>query len=328
MTTSRSFIFLCLFNYTIGISAKDLTVAIPFENNLMITAIGESDHYIWVGTNEGLYKINKNNGVRSHFTNKNSRLPHNYVTSIACTKDGKTYIGTMNGILMWDNYAFLLITSENSSIPDNHITALAVDRDDNLWIGTYGDGLLKSTGDAIKPFRTQPIEFNDEKIYSIAFDQLGNVWVAFYDSRISCLRNGKWDTYASIHSVDKIQPGITGRFIVNSPDPGTYMCEDGSFRNLRIDSLCSESTYGYFNSEYSRFVICSKDEVDVLDWNYPKNATVKFSIYEFLESLSPNFQKGKRKAINNPLTIDPNSSLLILPLSNEINNLLSSNHPG
>jgi Two component regulator propeller len=312
MKTSFFILFPCLFNYTISFSAQDLPAAIPLNNNMMITAIGESDHYVWVGTNEGLFKINKKNGKRSHFTNQNSRLPHNYVTSIACARDGKTYIGTINGILMWDNYAFLVISTENSSFPSDIITALAIDRDDHLWIGTYGDGLIKSTGEDIKPFRTQPIEFNDENIYSIAFDPQGNVWVEFFNSRMACLRNGKWDTYASIHDMDTIVPGVAGRFIVNSPDQGTYLCNNSSFKNVRIDSLCRENTYGYFNFKYSRFVVCYKDEVDVLDLNNPLNDPLKFSIYEFLESLSTNIPVVKRKTTYSPSIGDPNSSLLLL----------------
>ncbi len=83
----------------------------------------------------------------------NSKLPDNYITSIACDAEGRTYVGTRNGILYWDHYAFILINTENSKLPENHITCLEFDHDGNLLIGTRNAGLFKGIGRDVKPFK-------------------------------------------------------------------------------------------------------------------------------------------------------------------------------
>ncbi len=278
----------------------------------MITAIGECDNFIWIGTNQGVYKINKRNGKSVHLTKKNSQLPHNYITSIACAENGQTYIGTINGILMWDNSTFFQITTENSNIPDNCVTALAIDRDGNLWIGTYGEGLVKSTGNSIKPFSVHPIEYNNEKIYSITFDQQGNTWVEFFNNKVACFRNGQWQTYESIQSLDLNQFPAPGKFILNTPDEGTYLFEDSSFKDITPASTSGEKTCGYFNVKYSRLVICCKDGVYIFNPNNPFDVPEKITVLEYLESFG-NAGSDKKDFIKptDPRTGFGNSSILL-----------------
>ncbi len=283
MKTIFSILIFLLVTLPIPAPAQDLASLLSPDHDRMITAIGECDNYIWIGTNHGVYKINKRNGKRYHYTKKKSQLPDDYITSIACAPDGQTYIGTFKGILMWNNSGFVVINTENSNIPSNYITALAIDRENNLWIGTYGDGLVKSTGDPIKPFRMQPVEYNNEKIYAISFDQSNNVWVTFYDGKLACLRQDQWHTYSSIKSVEKLQPELAGRFLLNTPDQGNYLCNGSLIKNYVIDSCFSERTCSYFSIKYSRFIICYKDGVDVVDWNDSFHSYEKLSVSKFIE---------------------------------------------
>jgi len=80
----------------------------------------ENEKYIWAESNLGLLRISKKNFKAWKITG-NADIPCNEITCILCLSNGTTYIGTKDGILFWDNYAFLSITTENSWLPENHV---------------------------------------------------------------------------------------------------------------------------------------------------------------------------------------------------------------
>ncbi len=118
------------------------------SNHHIQTAIGQTEKYTWVGTIQGLYRINNQTGRTYFFTEKNSNLPANMVTSIVCYPDGQTLISTHKGILIWDNYTFILITTENSGLPENDILKMTLDHE-GLFIKTKHHGMLKAIGKSL-----------------------------------------------------------------------------------------------------------------------------------------------------------------------------------
>ena len=275
-------LFVFLFVTLIGKSTTPLSILNHHSNKtLVITAMGECEKFLWLGTNQGLYQITKSNGKRKRLTEKNSRLPNNYVTSIACASGGQTYIGTKNGILLWDKTTFLLLNTENSNIPDGYITALAVDRDDSLWIGTYNSGLVKCTGNPIKSFMALPVEFNNEKVFSITIDSQGCVWTVFNSGKIACLQNGEWHIYTSIQTIEKINLNSIGRFILNIPEYGAYLGEGSSFKHINGDSTYSKIMWTYFSPKYRNMILCSEQEIYILNITDPSKKPAIMSYREF-----------------------------------------------
>ncbi len=115
--------FCCYILSVNGLSSQNL-VTPEIEKRLNTEkALGENDKYIWAESNLGLLRINKKNFKAWRITG-NADMPCENVTCILCLPDGSTYIGTKNGILFWDNYAFLSITTENSWLPENHIVKM------------------------------------------------------------------------------------------------------------------------------------------------------------------------------------------------------------
>lgn len=147
---------LALIGSSTDTDAIDWYQQLTLDSNTMITSINESGRFYWIGTNQGLYRVNKSNFNYWLLNPGNSRLPHHYVTSIACDVEGRTYIGTPNGILFYDNYCFLIINSENSPLPENHITSLHFGQDGELWIATRNYGLFKGVGRVVKPYKLIP----------------------------------------------------------------------------------------------------------------------------------------------------------------------------
>lgn len=110
--------------------------------NGTIVAQAETQNSIWIGTNNGLYQINKANGKYAHLTTGNSILPSNNVTGICATKNDNVYAATDNGIFRFDGFSYLVISTENANLPTNNFTSVACDEYDRIWLGTKNNGLV------------------------------------------------------------------------------------------------------------------------------------------------------------------------------------------
>lgn len=165
------------------------------EDRIRITAIAETNCFFWVGTTDGLWKINKKNFHREHMTTGNSMLPSDDVSGICIEDDNNIWIGTAAGILRYDNYAFYVMNSKNSNLPDDRITALATDAAGNVWIGTAGGGLVqKLRYGRFTVYNTTNARLQDNAILSITPDDNGNIWVAVQDNGIALVQSNKWAT--------------------------------------------------------------------------------------------------------------------------------------
>lgn len=104
--------------------------------NQHIRALAETDKYVWVGTDDGLFQILKSNNKVNHLTPDNSVLPGLEITAICSKSNGEVYIGTTNGLVRFDNFTFILLNNENCALNSNHIKNLTCDNQDQVWIET------------------------------------------------------------------------------------------------------------------------------------------------------------------------------------------------
>ncbi|MBF4472399.1 two-component regulator propeller domain-containing protein [Flavobacterium sp. HJJ] len=139
------------------VKINDYTLTVPHSNekNPYVNFIyqdAKSD--IFVGTRQGLYKLDKNTNqfVNLYIENKEIRGSLGpYFLSVAQAPDGKYWVGTLGGLLVCNQLEdiqkgyykwYYSILSEETSIVDNLVSALYFDASGVLWIGTE-DGLDK-----------------------------------------------------------------------------------------------------------------------------------------------------------------------------------------
>jgi len=139
------------------VKINDYTLTVPNSNekNPYVNFIyqdAKSD--IFVGTRQGLYKLDKINDqfVNLYIENKEIRGSLGpYFLSVAQAPDGKYWVGTLGGLLVCNQLEdiqkgyykwYYSILSEETSIVDNLVSALYFDASGVLWIGTE-DGLDK-----------------------------------------------------------------------------------------------------------------------------------------------------------------------------------------
>jgi signal transduction histidine kinase/ligand-binding sensor domain-containing protein/DNA-binding NarL/FixJ family response regulator len=135
-------------NYTLTVPKSG--VKNPYLNFIYEDA--KSD--IFIGTREGLYKLDKQNDkfVNLYIENKSIRGSLGpYFLSVAQAPDGKYWVGTLGGLLVCNqlediqkgNYKwYYSVLSDDTSLVDNLVSALYFDKSGVLWIGTE-DGLDK-----------------------------------------------------------------------------------------------------------------------------------------------------------------------------------------
>ncbi|HYW97054.1 MAG TPA: two-component regulator propeller domain-containing protein [Bacteroidales bacterium] len=115
----------------------------------------------------------------------NEGLSQNMISSICQDHNGYIWIGTRDGLNLFDGSHFTAFKYERTdSFPllDNHITAIHEDKNNHLWIGTFNEGLFyfdREHGRFIQ-FSHDPENeksLSNNIIQSITSDSTGNLWI-------------------------------------------------------------------------------------------------------------------------------------------------------
>ena len=115
----------------------------------IVAMLEDREGNLWLGSRgDGLFKWHPNNAVKAHFWNTNpdqSRLSHNYISSILQTPDKSVWIGTQNGInrlnLQDGNIRqFMVNPDEKAVVSDSTVYGLHLN-ENKLWIDA--DGALR-----------------------------------------------------------------------------------------------------------------------------------------------------------------------------------------
>jgi ligand-binding sensor domain-containing protein/two-component sensor histidine kinase len=116
-----------------------------------VTAFAENTNgEVWVGTLQGLNRIDKSGKVIDTYINEPGNinsLSGNDITSLLFSKSGMLWVGTANSGLNLYNKAqksfthFRYNANNKSGISSNRITSAAEDKNGTIWIGTSNEGL-------------------------------------------------------------------------------------------------------------------------------------------------------------------------------------------
>jgi len=166
-------------------------------NNVYFTFI-DSQQHIWVGTLDGgLNLVQENRDGQITFYNKNNGFKHypayglyTEVRNIAEGKDGKIWIGTIDGLMLVDCTSqkpeeIQFTTYRNTpkrTFANNDIYTLFRDQTGQIWVGAFGGGLqrLIETEDAGISFEPLGVRegLRNDVIFSTTEDLHGRLWFA------------------------------------------------------------------------------------------------------------------------------------------------------
>ena len=124
---------------------KHLEVSDGLSNNSVNTIYKDRDGFMWFGTTAGL---NRYDGytfkVYQHAENEPGSLPDNYITDVVEMSDGRFWINTARGYVLFDKERDCFITDvtgfmknlESWGVPEQ----VFVDREGNTWLSVAGEG--------------------------------------------------------------------------------------------------------------------------------------------------------------------------------------------
>lgn len=136
--------------YVISELKNDKTLKIYEPINLgqfVYTVSSDRDGNLWVGTSDGLYKINKTTNALDV---SSVILKGDKISSFYNDKEGDIWLSSLqNGIHVIPNLHLYLFDKENSTLKDNYISSVTSTDNDELLVGTYS-GVIYKLDDQIK----------------------------------------------------------------------------------------------------------------------------------------------------------------------------------
>jgi signal transduction histidine kinase/ligand-binding sensor domain-containing protein/DNA-binding response OmpR family regulator len=144
---------------------------------------------LWIGTQNGLYKMDMTSQKFKHYLPSNKDFPYNYIEAMVVDSSGMLWLGCTEGGLYKFNPEteqftnFLHDPNNPNSLNDNRVTSLFLDKSGILWIGTFYRGLSrfdpkKEQFIHFQPDPDKPGSISDEFVHSFFEDQNAVLWIS------------------------------------------------------------------------------------------------------------------------------------------------------
>jgi ligand-binding sensor domain-containing protein len=161
--------------------------------NVIASLYKNDDDILWVGNwGQGLNLVNRKTGEVEHFSTRHSGnhfIPNDFVHVIFKDSEGEIWLGTRNGILIYDNPGNRFVDwktyFKNSLLPNfNNVRIYMIiqDRDLNYWIGTqnglYKINLKKSAVEVFQKELKANYQLSANLVYCLIEDSEGLIWIA------------------------------------------------------------------------------------------------------------------------------------------------------
>lgn len=170
-------------------------------HNTVLSLAEGKDNCLWIGTRNGLVKMNKRKGTFTTIPmdNDNQRM----VYALCVTQDGTLWMGSNDGLSRYTGQggkSFITYNDRNVTVIEKDgkrhplgyisVKSFAVDKDGQIYIGTWERDLYR-----LDPKRNILYKYNlwkkEDKIsaYSLKLDQKGQLWIGTWGNGLKCLTN-------------------------------------------------------------------------------------------------------------------------------------------
>ncbi|MCD4691491.1 MAG: helix-turn-helix domain-containing protein [Calditrichales bacterium] len=179
-----------LYSYKDGLW-KNYSTKNGLSNNHVKTITGDWQGNLWVGTEYGLNRFNKD-GIQI-FTTQNG-LFDNIITALTTDSWGNLWIGAFRGGLAKFKDKVIHVYDYDDGLLNLTVNAITADQVGNIWIGTLEGFYCKRQGEEI--IRQVPRAVYT-LVTSIIEDEQGALWLATMTDGLNRLYNGSISGYSS-----------------------------------------------------------------------------------------------------------------------------------
>jgi ligand-binding sensor domain-containing protein len=217
------------------------TIAGAAQNPGIVTSLAVTrDQSIWLGTQDnGLFRLSQ-----GHISKVAQELKDSKINALLPAVTGGLWIGTDNGIHLWDGGALATLNLP-SSLRQLQILAMARDNDENVWVGT-NHGIVRITPSgtvSLDELNTKP----GSEVTAIYEDLDGDIWFGG-SRRLERLRNGMLTTYSTSDGlpssgIGSVYADSTGRIWFAPLSGGLYWMREGQVGHITVDGLEHDVVY-------------------------------------------------------------------------------------
>ncbi len=206
------------------------------------------DGHLLIATSIGLYRFDGGKFLPV-------LLNPNFVTDIAQDVQGRIWIGTYQGVRIFDDNHLSQIMSLTTAdgLPNNITTSVYADHLGNVWIGT-ADGLARWNNGKITVY-TYLNGLSDNHIITVYGDQDGNIWVGTNEGGLNRFCGGRWSSFTKSNGLSNNQV----LSMVEDYEKSLWVCTSDGLNQFKDVNLTTFTTYDGLASDYISNVIETTD---------------------------------------------------------------------
>ena len=134
-----------------GLTKSEILPDLFIGENNRATAFQRSGNEVWIGTMNGLYRVDLTSGQKTCYLHSDAdphSIPNNEITGLCLTEDNEIVIGTLGGVSIYnparhafDTYGSRANDYGNQILPGEIVRSLAT-RGRQIWVGLEAEGLV------------------------------------------------------------------------------------------------------------------------------------------------------------------------------------------
>ena len=175
-----------------GLTKSEILPDLFIGENNRATAFQRSGNEVWIGTMNGLYRVDLNSGGKTCFQHSDAdphSLPNNEITGLCLTEDNEIVIGTLGGVSIYnparhsfDTYSSRANDYGNQILPGEIVRSIAT-RGRQIWVGLEAEGLVILQKKSLKLTNVSRIETTSSPIpttpiRALFIDSQDHLWLA------------------------------------------------------------------------------------------------------------------------------------------------------
>ncbi|NDV81203.1 hybrid sensor histidine kinase/response regulator transcription factor [Bacteroides sp. 51] len=277
-------------------------------NVLTKTICMDKNGSVWIATQKGLYILNPETGLYSHYIHSKFdpfSLPNNSVWSITKDRQENMWIGTYSGGLCYvnpDESVWLKSYTPLVSALNHNLISGFTEDDTYLWIATEGGGINrmnKLTGEFTYLRQgDSPNSLAYDNTKSVVYDSQQRLWIAMFRGGLDC-----YDTRSKQFRHFRHDPENENSLLTNDLRKIILEGENGLWITYQLNKVVV-SYYSFSEQKFTHYMLSDREEF-IYDfcrgnnqlWLVSEKLYMIHTVTKEVESFSPDNQYLNSQAI-------------------------------